>query len=51
MPANMNQWVRRTRVLDLRRVEDRVEALRWLLGLVRYLYSGQTEIALLKKAV
>ena len=25
------------------------EALRWLLGLVRYLYSGQAEIALLQK--
>lgn len=51
MPVNMNQWVRRTRALDLRRVEDRVKGLRWLLGLARYLYSGQAEIALLKKVV
>lgn len=37
MPAEMIQWVHRTSALDLRGVEDRVEALKWLLGLVRYL--------------
>lgn len=51
MPVSLTQWVRRTYALDLRRVQGRMEALRWLLGLVRYLYSGQAEIALLKKVL
>ena len=34
MPVEMIQWVRRTSALDLRRVEDRVAMLKWLLGLL-----------------
>lgn len=49
MPVGLAQWVRGTRALDLRRVEERIEALRWLVRLMRYLYSGQVEAALLKK--
>lgn len=48
MPISHTQWLRRTYSLDLRKVQDRIEALRWLFGLLRYLHSGEAEISFLK---
>lgn len=49
MPVSQVLWVRRTAPLDLRDVDDRVEALRWIIGLVAYMYSGGAEIGLIQK--
>lgn len=51
MPVSQVLWVRRTAALDLRDVDDRVEALHWMIGLVAYMYSGEAEIGLLQKIV
>ena len=37
------------RALDLREVDQRAEALPWLIGLVACMYSGDTEIGVLQK--
>lgn len=48
-PTDQVLWVRRTGPLDLREPAQRAQALRWLIGLVAFMYSGEAEIALLKQ--
>lgn len=44
MPVSQVLWIRRTVALDLRDVKDRVHALRRMIGLVAYMYSGKAKI-------
>jgi hypothetical protein len=48
MPITETLWVRRSPAIDLKLEEGRRNALRLLIGLIRYLESGEAEIGLLQ---
>ena len=49
MPTTETLWIRRSQPFDLKLKEGRRNALQLLVGLVRYLESGQAKIGLLQR--